>query len=359
MKEFIYSLSGMVMLATLFAGFVNLWQFGERVRMGREAVASERRQLVPWGLVDFLAVIFLMAAGGVFLGICLTWAFPELKQAAAGSAQIPIDAMTGLTVADSLLKVAVFLAAVALISWRVAATPHDWGWSDTKWWPDFWLGCKAASVLIPVVLILQYSMISLTGWESKHPLIESLRQAPMTKMYIVSFIAAVVVAPIVEEWAFRVLLQGWLEKVATRQFSWEQLLLGNSSTEQAIASTIDSNEKSFRSTAEGPTVISNVPQQETAHTEAMTSYDPGEPTRQQRLLGESGRPFWPIVVSAALFAGVHISHGPDFVPLFFFSLGLGYLYRQTHRIVPSMTVHLLLNLFSMLNLGVYLWLGEG
>lgn len=57
---------------------------------------------------------------------------------------------------------------------------------------------------------------------------------------------------------------------------------------------------------------------------------------------------WPIVVSATLFAGIHVAHGPDFVALFLLSLGQGYLYQRTHRIVPVILVHLLMNLFSML-----------
>ena len=51
------------------------------------------------------------------------------------------------------------------------------------------------------------------------------------------------------------------------------------------------------------------------------------------------------------FALVHFSHGPDFVPLFVLSLGLGYLYRQTHRIMPSLVVHFGLNLMTMVAIG--------
>jgi membrane protease YdiL (CAAX protease family) len=38
---------------------------------------------------------------------------------------------------------------------------------------------------------------------------------------------------------------------------------------------------------------------------------------------------------------------PDPIPLFVLALGLGYLYRQTHRILPCIVVHLLLNACSL------------
>ncbi len=56
---------------------------------------------------------------------------------------------------------------------------------------------------------------------------------------------------------------------------------------------------------------------------------------------------WPVAVSALIFALLHLSHGPDWVPLFVLALGLGYVYRQTHRILPGIVVHFLLNACSM------------
>ena len=53
--------------------------------------------------------------------------------------------------------------------------------------------------------------------------------------------------------------------------------------------------------------------------------------------------FWPV----QLLRRTHYSHGPDWIPLFFLALGLGYLYRQTHRLLPCITVHFLLNSCSM------------
>jgi hypothetical protein len=54
----------------------------------------------------------------------------------------------------------------------------------------------------------------------------------------------------------------------------------------------------------------------------------------------------PIVVSSGLFSPAHLGNGPDPIPIFFLALGLGYLYRQTHRLWPGIVVRALLNAFS-------------
>ena len=65
--------------------------------------------------------------------------------------------------------------------------------------------------------------------------------------------------------------------------------------------------------------------------------------------------WWPTLVSSALFALAHVSHGPDFIPLFPFALALGYVYQRTGRPLPSMVMHFSLNLMSMLVLWMQLF----
>ena len=85
------------------------------------------------------------------------------------------------------------------------------------------------------------------------------------------------------------------------------------------------------------------------------------PSRNSRLPNmQRHRPAWlgdvtPIAISSAIFAALHYTHGPDWIPLFGLALGLGYLYRRTHRITPGLVVHLLLNLVSMLALCVEIY----
>ena len=64
---------------------------------------------------------------------------------------------------------------------------------------------------------------------------------------------------------------------------------------------------------------------------------------------------WPVAFSAAIFALLHAGHGPAWIPLFPFALGLGYLYQRTGRLLPSVTLHFLLNATTM----VGVWFGLG
>jgi membrane protease YdiL (CAAX protease family) len=59
----------------------------------------------------------------------------------------------------------------------------------------------------------------------------------------------------------------------------------------------------------------------------------------------------PIVASALVFAAMH--QGADRIALFVLALFLGFLYRQTHRIFPSLVVHACINALAI----VGLWLG--
>jgi membrane protease YdiL (CAAX protease family) len=48
-----------------------------------------------------------------------------------------------------------------------------------------------------------------------------------------------------------------------------------------------------------------------------------------------------------LFSLAHYGHGAAPVSLLVLGIGLGILYQRTHRILPGMVVHFLLNLCSM------------
>src|SRR5262249_34961329 len=159
---------------------------------------------------------------------------------------------------------------------------------------DLMLGILAFIALVGPVLSIQTALTQF--WPSEHPIIDLLKKSETTLPFFCSYVAAVFIAPPVEEFLFRVVLQGWLERLAV---DWRGALGGR--------------------------------------------FTP-EPTEEE--VNDRPRKSWPIVVSSALFALAHVGHGPDWVALFVLGLGLGYLYRQTHRLWPSMIVHLLLNGWS-------------
>ena len=129
---------------------------------------------------------------------------------------------------------------------------------------------------------------------------------------VTTIVTAVIVAPIVEEVLFRLVLQGWLERVVlaveSRGALSAELLWGGSS-----------------------------------------------PAAQR--FGSRTAEYLPTLGSATLFALAHISHGAAPVPLFVLALGLGLLYTRTQRIVPCIVLHMLLNASSLLLLLLVIYLG--
>ncbi|MEZ6089543.1 MAG: CPBP family intramembrane glutamic endopeptidase [Pirellulaceae bacterium] len=170
----------------------------------------------------------------------------------------------------------------------------------------FKIGIAATAALLPPLYLLQF-LLTIYWVEYKHPVLDLLSEAN-NPMYLVPMaVVACIVAPLSEEFVFRVVLQGWLESSAMKQADGHSLQSGED------VAWIDSDEDE-----------------------------------------QTNVPYWPILVSSFCFAIVHIGHGPAPVSLFFFALGLGYLYRQTHSIWPSLIVHFALNAITIISAGINL-----
>ena len=99
-----------------------------------------------------------------------------------------------------------------IIMLRTRATLEDIGIQFTQLISDVKLGVFAFIILCVPVFSTQafFTMF----YESEHPLLQTLEENPQLDLFFYACFAAVIAAPIAEEFAFRVILQGWLEKVA-------------------------------------------------------------------------------------------------------------------------------------------------
>jgi membrane protease YdiL (CAAX protease family) len=192
---------------------------------------------------------------------------------------------------QSAARVVWFIFAVAHLLLR-GATMTDLGWDASRLKDDLIVGGWLWMAAILPVFSVQLFFTQVLKYESHHPLIELAQDGPTLAMMIGATIAAAVIAPWVEEFVFRVVLQGWLEG--------EQVRL-----------------------------------------------------RQERDPEADERPgYAPLVIASLVFAGLHFSNGPDPIAIFVLSLFLGYAYRQTHRITPSLVIHAGINGWTMLNLWI-------
>ncbi len=271
-----------------------------RHRAGASWVPYAPREVVPWALLDVCLALGLLL---VLTTVALTMAGGGPAESGVAAPESTEAALTTRSVlAQAVASIGVLLISILAIRVRYGATAADLGWSAARIMSDVRLGAIAFLALGPPVYLLQMVLVHWLQFPSKHPIIELIRQRPAPDLIAVCALSAVVVAPVVEEYLFRGLLQGWLERVADGQDGTPQVVLGG----------------------------------------------PSPPLWARRVTGDMRPARWPVAVSAAAFAMLHIQHGPDWVPLFVLALGLGYLYRQTHRLLPAVTVHFLLNLCSLL-----------
>lgn len=299
-------------LGFLFAA-AGCWTIAvRRLCAGRPLLTYETRRPVPWGLLDImLAILSLMifqSAAAMFFSPSSPEAVPALSERVAKTC--------ALAVAELLAVV----LSVFLVRLRTQTRVADLGWDPRSLGRDLRLGVIAYVMLAPPVYGLQRL---LTYWfPSKHPLIEMIREQPEPLILLATGFTAVIVAPLAEEYFFRVLVQGWCERLAGLRTHWRRLITGDEIWDEPLADAPD---------------------------------DLDEDASSSVALQSRAAPLWPIAISAGLFAGMHAQHGPDPIPLFLLAAGLGFVYQRTHRILPCIVVHFLLNVSSLVILLVELF----
>jgi membrane protease YdiL (CAAX protease family) len=252
----------------------------ERLAARRPLVEYEPRMQVPWSGFD----LAMLAIAWFAFEIAAQWVV-----APADGARPKVVPPSFLAAAAA-ARLAWLVFAIVYLSRAAGAYFDDMGLDLRKLKRDVWLGLATFAAAALPVYAIQILLTKVFGFESRHPLVELAETRRSTDVLLLATVVAVGVAPLIEEFLLRVLLQGWLEK---KQIE----------------------------------------------------------ARQRR--GESGHEpagFGPIAVSAAIFAILHVSNGPDWVALFVLALFLGYVYQRTHRIVPALTVHACVNALAMLEL---------
>jgi membrane protease YdiL (CAAX protease family) len=310
------------------------------------------RRPVPWALVDLLGTLALYVCVIVALRLALGqlgW-LPD-AQAAADESKLSLKDKELLVWANIVASLGLVAVAGPLISLRIGATSRDFGFSARDLWNDLKLGLVGFVMLAPPVYAIQGLLVYF--WKpSKHPLMEMFKQSPDASFFAVLLIAAAVVAPIFEELAFRVLLQGFLEKVFSFRGPVHELVFG-SPRYRVVEPLAESNQLAVPSSeivflTDRPQPDTNPYSPPTAVGDEVVPVTLGEASEQQELRGPSA--WLPIAISSVIFALLHYSHGPDWVPLTLLAAGMGFLYQRSHRLVPSLTVHVLLNSLSMFGL---------
>lgn len=296
-------------MLTLLAASIGMWQYLARCMWrGVAVLPSAPRRPVPWTGPDLLIVLLLsiVTAQPFLLAVSEVASessavdpegIGETEQATGESIEddeppadpAEADDEPKLTLA-SFMRWATFTSlamclAVVYLKWRRSPTRQDFGVPSGFVAHDIALGVKAFVAAVVPVYGLQIVLAKF--FPAKHPLSEAMLDDPSWQMVVSGAVLAVVVAPIAEEFFFRVLFQGWLESAERR---WGQ---------------------------------------------------------NWSLLARLPAGVLPILVSSFVFGLAHGGHGPDPIPIFMFALVLGYLYHRTHRYLPCVVLHACLNGISV------------
>ena len=334
-------LASLFMLAVLLVS-LSLWGWvAGKIWRREQLLPIEPRRAVPWGLLDvILALLIWFVIGMCAMQLLIASGVPAPK-----AETLPEPRHLALQLFVSGLTSLLALACSACVmKLRTKATWQDLGLVPAKLLGDVLLGMLAFVMIAPPVYALQ--MVLVQFFPQFHPLINLLRESPDVRIFLASGLSVCVSAPLLEEYLFRGLLQGWLEALR-RGVTMDEVLLGVKPAEVIVASPMPQEE------AVAPYVAGNAeidnPAVLLATTLPTDTYGQGTPANYSVSR-------WPTFVSAALFALAHYSHGPAPIPLFFLALGLGYLYQRTHRLTPCIVVHFLLNSWTMVLLLIEVYL---
>ncbi len=292
---------------------------------GHSLLTYQPRRRVPWGgLVALIAMSMpLLAVIAYFANL--------LNDAPATTADFSTQDFLVMGSVDSLFKILFVFGVMAWLRTFFRAGKHDLG-LPTSWgqlFSDIRIGALACIAALLPINAIQITLAYAFESQTLHPLVEQLQKNQSPAILFLSFCMAVIVAPLFEEFTFRGLLQGWLERCE----------------DESLALTA----------AERPMPIlmpeAEVPEAEVTETKIETkTTTANHPTRGWFPPLRHG--WLPILISSVAFGLAHLGHGVAPVSLVLFGIVLGYLYQRTHRLAPSITAHLLFNAYSM----VLLWL---
>ena len=321
-----------------------------RLARGEAIVPHSPRRPAPWTIVDVLLIVMAyILLNGAIEGALTAWDHADVGDNPAKTLAA-YETIRRLS-ASALANIVTVALSIGLLSLRTGATRDDLGFSGGQWIGDLRLGATAFVAVSVPIYALQFVLTRF--FESRHPIMNILEidHGPLTMAWV--GLIAVVIAPVAEEFLFRVVIQGWLE-------AWEARRSGLATTMRPSgqALTYGTAESGFAPAAvtdAARPLESGNPYQPPGLSLSVSPPRPEVATGIGRGFGGAPVGVVPVVATSLLFALMHVGHGPDPIPLFLLALVLGFLYQRTHRVLPGIVLHVCLNGTSML----IFWLGGG
>jgi membrane protease YdiL (CAAX protease family) len=299
-----------------------------------------RRRAVPWTGWEVVAALLLMWLCPSFLaaGLHAAGFFGRVYGAEfqAHFDEGKLDALDSirLTLWMSDLALPLVLASTLVLFYLSSGTrPYQLGLTASRLGKYLLLGVVTSVCVVPVV----YLILVVANWllrfgtggvPEEHPIQRLIESHPPPIDFVVGGLAALVAAPLLEEFVFRGIIQPWF-----RVRSWGGY--GGVAGALALAVARRWNEiQSHWASGGWPGVWPQL--LPAAFVLVMV---PGYLLVRAKLPPAAGA----VYATSLLFAAAHSSVWPSPIPLFFFALALGTLRYRTQSLVPSVVVHGLFN----------------
>ncbi|MEL7498132.1 MAG: CPBP family intramembrane glutamic endopeptidase [Planctomycetota bacterium] len=317
-----------VVLSAIAISCVVAWSLF--IRRGKNLADSTTAAVSAIGFID-LSIGFVFWIGSQMLAGMV---FVAIKGPGAEIDFASVDDLIQLMLYSSGSQLLVTLALVALFQFRYQ-TPAAKRVPGFDWTSSIWSGMIGFILIVPIILMIQWLLSLIVPYE--HPTLKAMTEQASTFTIGVCWFAAVFVAPITEEYFFRGMLQNWLQRINPQSVTTNEILFGGYSEPVSDESATQT---------QLPKLLNedgvNNPYRAPSFNKTIETVPNGDSTGRN-----AQPPIWPIFVTSLLFALAHIGQGLAPVALFFFSVGLGLLYRRTNSLIPCIVTHMLLNGYSM------------
>lgn len=231
-----------VLALLILVGCAVAWDTAiRRWRRGEEAIHYAVRQHVPWGADGAAIALLLLVIGLMMFVASLSGGEATTEQVLLESSSaeevihspavdLAIDTVTDpareITLSNAIQYGALqALLLVLMVTWQrtqSCAKWSDFGLSSSAWQfvKDIGLGLALFVAALAPIYAVQSILVLVLQLPSSHELLEQLRNDPTGEKLMATALIAVGIAPLFEEFAFRVMLQGWFEKLAGTKKTW-------------------------------------------------------------------------------------------------------------------------------------------
>jgi membrane protease YdiL (CAAX protease family) len=248
--------------------------------------------------------------------------FPRAEGAVNAAMDPSLQTQGELMLQSAIINLLLLVLVPAFLFWSSGATFADLGLRIGDWQRQVMLGVQAAMLMTPVVFAVQN--LSVKIWTSqKHPLQRMMLERFTPGAALLAILSAMVLAPLIEELLFRVVLQQWLTR----------LFMGNSFAKVG-ASQLPGDSGEAEETWDS----------------VEGFVEPGQRTsidiRPSAEMAETSTLVPAILVTSFLFASMHYSQWPAPIAIFVLALGLGTVYHRSGSLITVMVMHGTFNGFS-------------